>query len=229
MIFCLLLFEEIREYIYSFFRKKIELLSLSPKVKNYKEEEIKYKDLKENKAKEFASYNEDIIVFDSNFRTIYQVLKKDADMMANRVNFIIKSSPYYIISIFKFLLGIIILIIYFYETINYNNYLCNLTVNLANNIYNNNSFSNNNVSDNSLINNNCTYKLRKCEFFENDTIKYLRIAYFIIFDLPLIIHGIIFLKTFKKLNIWKWYIIIYQLAYQAKKVFFEEQINYLMN
>ena len=36
--------------------------------------------------------------------------------------------------------------------------------------------------------------------------------YFIIFNLPFIVHGIYFLKTFKKFNIHKWIIILYQVA-----------------
>lgn len=229
--FCLVLCKEIGDYIYSFFRKRIKQFSLSPEAKDYEESKMKYIELKENKENiYFDSYIEDILEFDSNFNTIFGKMKKSDKFIASRRNFImlIKSSPYYILSHIKFILKIIILIIYFYKTIKVDNYVCsyNLAFNytktnnsvfsIINKAYINYSYSNNNSFGNDLFNNYCNWqnKLEKCKVEKVifSKIKILRVVYFILFDLPLIFYGICFLKTFKKFKFKIYFIILYQVS-----------------
>ena len=99
--FCLVLSEEIADYFYSFFIKKIKLFSLSPKANGYIEKEVPYNKLEEDKIK-FDSYIEDILEFDSAFETIIKILKEKETFTATRCNVIryIKESPYYCLTIF---------------------------------------------------------------------------------------------------------------------------------
>ena len=210
--FCLILFKEIWDFFYSFFKKRIKQFSLAPGAKDYFRENIKYSDLKTKNANiYFDLYIEDILEFDPNFIKVYKILKKSKSFVAERQNFIkmIKSSPYYLLSILKLISGIIILNIFFYYTIKGDDYVC--SYNLAfNYTKTNNSF------DNDIFNNYWYWpcKLGKCkvEKAKFNKIKILRVLYFIIFDLPFIVHGIYFLKTFEKITIQKWIIILYQLA-----------------
>ena len=227
--FCLVLSEEIADYFYSFFIKKIKLFSLSPKANGYIEKEVPYKKLEEDKIK-FDSYIEDILEFDSAFETIIKILKEKETFTATRCNVIkyIKESPYYCLTIFKFAVKKFILIIYFYITINYNIYICsyNLVFDytlfnktffpIINNTYIDNSFSNDNfIGKDSFTNYSyCPCKLSKCELIKikYNKIMILRIIYFLFFDVPLICHGIFFLIIFKKIKIKKCYIFLYQFA-----------------
>ena len=81
----------------------------------------------------------------------------------------------------------------------------------------NNTYSNNNNSFGNNLFSNYSYwlcKLGKCKVEKVilNKIKILRIVYFILFEVPLIIYGMYFLKTFKKLKFKKKYIISYQVA-----------------
>ena len=125
--FILILFKEIGDFFYSFFAKRIKQFSLLPGAKDYNVNNIYYNELKEKKENiSFDLYIEDILEFDPNFKTIFQILQKNNNFIAKRRNFImfIKKSPYYCLSILKFLLRAIILIIYFYYTIKDNIYVC---------------------------------------------------------------------------------------------------------
>ena len=57
-------------------------------------------------------------------------------------------------------------------------------------------------------------KLGKCkvEKVRLNKIKILRIVYFTLFEVPLILYGICFLRTFKRFKFKKKYIILYQFA-----------------
>ena len=223
--FCLLLFKEIEDYFLSFFEKRIKQFYLSPKAKDYQSNNTKYAELKKtNKTKSFYLYIEDILEFDPNFNTLFKILKKSDTFLANRNNFIyyIKLSPYYILSIIKFILKTIILIIYFYYTIKDDTYVCsyNLVFNytMTNESFfpiNNNTNSNIISFCNDLFNNysywSCELGKSKVEKGKNE-IKILRIVYFILFEMPLIFYGMYFLKTFKKFKFKKMYIILYQVA-----------------
>ena len=224
--FCLLLYKEIENYVFSFFAKRIKQFCLSPEAKDYEVENKKYTELKKiNKNKSFNLYIEDILEFDPNFITLFQILKKSDSFLASRNIFInhIILSPYYFLSIIKFILRTIFLIIYFYNTIKDDTYVCsyNLAFNYTmtnetffpniNNIYwNNNSFGNDLFSNYSYW----PCKLGKCKVDKVilNKIKILRIVYFILFEVPLIFYGMYFLKTFKKFKFKKMYITSYQVA-----------------
>ena len=224
--FCLLLYKEIEDYFFSFFKKRIKQFYLSAEAKFYEAENTKYHELKNiNKCITFDLYIEDILKFDPNFNTIFQILKKTNTFLASR-NYVIayiKLSPYYIISIIKFILRTTILIIYFSYTIKDDIYVC--SYNLAFNytmthesfcIINNNTYSNKNSFGNDLFSNYSYWpcKLGKCkvEKVRLNKIKILRIVYFILFEVPLILYGICFLGTFKRFKFKKKYIILYQFA-----------------
>jgi len=222
--FGLLLIKEIEIYFFSFFEKRIKQFCLSPVA--YEARNKQYIELIErNENIHFDLYIEDILEFDPNFNTLFQILRKYASFIASRNYFIIniKLSPYYILSIIKFILKTIILIIYFYYTIKEDTYVC--SYNLAFNITKtnesffpiiNNTYSNNNLFDNDLFSNYSYWpcKLGKCKVEKVilNEIKILRIVYFILFEIPIIFYGMYFLKTFKKFKFKKKYIIIYQVA-----------------
>jgi hypothetical protein len=118
--------KEIGDYFYSFFVKRIKQFSLTPGAKDYKDENIYYSELKKKKEDiSFDLYIKDVLEFDFNFKTIFKIFQKSNKLFANRKKFImsIKSSLYYLISILKFFLRAIILIIYFCYTINDSNYI----------------------------------------------------------------------------------------------------------
>ena len=217
------LLKETLDYFYSFFEKRIKQFSLIPGAKDYEDENKLYSALKEKKENiYFDLYIEDILQFDQSFRTIFQIFQNSHVFFADRKNFIvyIKSSTYYLLSILKFFLSSLILITYFCYTINDNNYVClnesafNNT--MTNNTFINNSYSNNNSFDNDLPNNYsywyCDKGKCKVDKVKYGKIKILRVVYFVFFDIPLIAHGIYFLKSFKKLEFKKKYIISYQAA-----------------
>ena len=101
----LILLKEIRVFFYSFFEKRIKQFSLSPGAKDYKYSNKYYSALKEkNENISFDLYIEDVLEFDPNFKTIFQIFQKSKKLVANRDNFImfIKTSPYYLLLFLKF-------------------------------------------------------------------------------------------------------------------------------
>jgi len=223
--FCLILYKEIEDYVLSFFIKRIKQFYLSPVARDYESKNKKYAELNEIDKISFELYIEDILEFDHSFNTIFQIWKKFPTFIAARNNVIsyIKLSPYYILSIIKFYLRTIILIVYFYYTIKDDTYECsyNLAFNytMINESFfpiNNNTNTNNNSFGNDLFSNYSYWvcKLGKCKVEKVilNKIKKLRIVYFILFEIPLIFYGMYFLITFKRFKFTKKYIIIYQVS-----------------
>ena len=141
-------------------------------------ENKRYIDLKEeDEIRVFNLYIEDILEFDPNFNTIFKILQKSVKFFASRNNFInnIKLSPYYILSIIKFIIKTIILIIYFYYTIKDDTYVC--SYNLAfNYTMTNESFfpiKNNTISNiNSFCNDLCSnHSYWSCELGKCKVVK----------------------------------------------------------
>ena len=65
--FCLILFKEIWDFFYSFFKKWIKQFSLSPGAEDYLGGNTKYNELKEKNEKiYFDLYIEDVLEFDPN-------------------------------------------------------------------------------------------------------------------------------------------------------------------